>query len=530
MPKEIGRYQIQEELGQGSMATVYKAYDPRIDRSLAIKILKEEKVLGTDPEYHHRFLQEAKAAGVLSHPNIVPIYDIGEVEDHPYIVMELVEGTPLDKLMQAEPKFPLTEALTIGIQLAEALHYAHSRGIVHRDVKPGNIICLRNQNTIKLTDFGIARMESADKTHQTLAGEVLGTPQYMSPEQVLGKKVDARSDLFAVGVILYQLVTGQRPFNSDSLATLLFKIATDNPKPVGDVAPNIPTPLKKVIDKLLQKKPEKRIQSGRELANELTRILHQLEGRPQAQSHRRRIPLRVKWALIMAIVVSIPMIAGAFYIHHQQQRFLLDQVTGSGSSLAEFLAVQNAIPLLSQDWLQMQTFIDEVAKRQSSNYLLVVDHNGTIRGSNQPEKVNKRYQKLPGAQPVTEINGVVVLSHERVDAPPVFDFGAPVLFQGKEIGRVHLGIPQTAYNKASSKSLYSLLTLTGLAIAVTTIIAYLFARLLSGPVKILEHAFNELRDGNLRHRIAIKRNDELGQLFEGFDEMADALRKLSRHQ
>ena len=186
MLDKIGRFKILEELGRGGMAVVYKAYDPNINRPLAIKVLLEERC--ADKEYRSRFLAEAKAAGLLSHPNIVTIYDIGEVNDRPYIVMELLEGESLDEYMKSTMARPIRDDLAIGIQLAKALDYAHSKGIVHRDIKPSNIIRLKGSNNIKITDFGIAHIEDPERTRQTQMGEVLGTPQYMSPDRRWGTR------------------------------------------------------------------------------------------------------------------------------------------------------------------------------------------------------------------------------------------------------------------------------------------------------------------------------------------------------
>ena len=200
--ERLGRYQIREIIGEGAMACVYKAFDPEINRALAIKLLKAQ--LRLDGEYRNRFLREAKGAGVLSHPNIVTVFDVGEDQGHPYIAMELVEGQTLAEELKDKRALTTKDIVEIGIQLTRALDYAHKKGIIHRDVKPGNIMRLTDTNTIKVADFGICRIdgsEATDATQQTQIGNVLGTPHYMSPEQVVGEKVDSRSDLFSAGVV-----------------------------------------------------------------------------------------------------------------------------------------------------------------------------------------------------------------------------------------------------------------------------------------------------------------------------------------
>ncbi len=225
--ERLGRYQMRELIGEGAMARVFKAYDPEINRTLAIKLLKSQ--LREDGEYHTRFLREAKGAGVLSHPNIVTVFDVGEESNHPYIAMELVDGPTLGDVVREKKQLSTLEIVEIGIQLTRALDYAHKKGIVHRDIKPGNIMLVRDTNTVKVADFGICRIDDSDATQATQVGNVLGTPHYMSPEQVVGEKVDSRSDLFSVGVVLYQLLTGTLPFEGDTLISVAYKITKTDP-------------------------------------------------------------------------------------------------------------------------------------------------------------------------------------------------------------------------------------------------------------------------------------------------------------
>ena len=260
----LGRYQIREIIGEGAMACVYKAFDPEINRPLAIKLLKAQ--LRLDGEYHGRFLREAKGAGVLSHPNIVTVFDVGEDQGHPYIAMELVEGQTLAEALKANKPLSTRDIVEIGIQLTRALDYAHKKGIVHRDVKPGNIMRLNDTNTIKVADFGICRIDGSEAATRraTQIGNVLGTPHYMSPEQVIGEKVDSRSDLFSAGVVLYQLLTGHLPFEGDTLISVAYKITKTDPPSLDKVrARPAAVACAASIERALKKQPDKRFQTRR---------------------------------------------------------------------------------------------------------------------------------------------------------------------------------------------------------------------------------------------------------------------------
>lgn len=277
--RQVGRYQILEKLGEGAMATVYKAYDPGIDRPLVIKFLHAE--LCRDGEYRMRFLHEGKAAGILSHPNIVTVFDVGEIENRPYIAMELLGGGPLNEMLADGQGLPVRDVLDIGIQIAGALDYAHSKGIFHRDIKPSNMIRLAGSGTIKLADFGIAHFPLA-KSDRPQAGTVMGTPYYMSPEQAMGEQIDARSDLWSLGVALYQLISGRRPFEAETIVTLLYRIAEERPKPLAELRADIPASLCRIISRLLNKQPRKRFQSGKELAEVLAKVRRTIDADPRS--------------------------------------------------------------------------------------------------------------------------------------------------------------------------------------------------------------------------------------------------------
>lgn len=260
----LGRYQIVKELGRGAMGTVYLGKDPKINRQVAIKTLRfdDEVDEATAKSIKERFFREAESAGNLNHPNIIKIFDAGEDNELCYIAMELLDGDDLKKFTPKESLLPLPTLLDYMIRIADGLDYAHQGGVFHRDIKPANIMLLKD-GTLRITDFGIARIASSSKT---ATGTVLGTPSYMSPEQLSGKKVDGRSDLFSYGVMLFEFLTGAKPFEGESIAQLLYKIGNEKHPNPKDINPNVPDCLIAVIDKCLEKDPDNRYQRGSEIA------------------------------------------------------------------------------------------------------------------------------------------------------------------------------------------------------------------------------------------------------------------------
>jgi eukaryotic-like serine/threonine-protein kinase len=523
--EKIGRFRILEELGRGGMAVVYKAHDPNINRPLAIKVLLEERC--ADKEYRSRFLAEAKAAGLLSHPNIVTIYDIGEINDRPYIVMELLEGEPLDDYMKSTKNRSIRDDLAIGIQLARALDYAHSKGVVHRDIKPSNIIRLMGSNNIKITDFGIAHIEDPEQTRHTQMGQVLGTPQYMSPEQALGNKVDARSDLYSAGVLLYQLLTGKKPFEGSTIATLLLQITTTEPAPVDQLVPGIPRSVKFIVERLLKKDPDKRFQSGKSLADALVEAVDEIRQEEAQRERPKVLPIRVKWTFLMTVIVSITMIIGATWLYKRQYDSIVQQATEYGSSMVRFMATESAEKVFNEDWIFLEVFIQDAMIGQQFSYLTLVDRNGIIRGSSNLEKLGKPEEKISNSQLIAKVGDVTIQRYDVSNSSSMMDFDAPVVFRGEPIGRIHLGMRWDPLEELSKQIVWTMVLLMIVTVAAASVVAYALASAISKPVHVLRKSFGEIKKGNLGYRIAQTRKDEFGELFQSFDEMAETIQKNS---
>ena len=278
--RTLGRYRIIEEIGRGAMGVVYRAIDPLIERELAIKTLLPDLPEEVVAEVRERFLREARSAGKLSHPNIAVIFDVGEENGVAYIAMELLPGRSLQQILSEPERIPFDTAAELAAQVAEALDHAHGHAIVHRDVKPANVVVAPSGNA-KLTDFGIAYVPSSDLTQ---AGAMPGSPRYMSPEQVAAEPVDARSDVFSLGVVLYQMLARRTPFerDNDNMIALMDRIAKEPHPPLREIDAEIPAALEQILDRALAKKPQDRYASAAEMASALRSYLGGKKDQPAA--------------------------------------------------------------------------------------------------------------------------------------------------------------------------------------------------------------------------------------------------------
>src|SRR5438067_9952328 len=278
--KTLGRYNIERTIGKGAMGVVYEGLDPRLGRRVAIKtILKSHLDEDTAKDFSMRFVREAHAVARLNHPNIVQVYDFGEEGDIAYLVMEFIRGDELKSTLSTGRQFDRKECVRIMCELLDALEFAHEAGVVHRDIKPANVM-LDSQGRAKLTDFGVARVTDSDRTHaeRTQAGTVVGTPAYMSPEQIQGQRIDRRTDIFSAGVILYQFLTGQKPFTGEGAWTVAKKIIQEDPPMPSSINIALSAQFDRVVAKALAKTPDQRFGTAREFYQALKRGA---EGKPE---------------------------------------------------------------------------------------------------------------------------------------------------------------------------------------------------------------------------------------------------------
>lgn len=526
--KSLGRYSIVGRLGEGAMADVYRAVDPSIGRKVAIKVLKPE--YARNPGLNIRFLREARAAGALSHPNIATIYEVGEEDGIAYIAMELIEGQPLDTLLQANGRMPYERVLVLGQQLAGALAYAHGMGVVHRDVKPSNILLTNDGRTAKLVDFGVARIDDpdpdGDNDHlaQTQFGQMIGTPRYMSPEQALSLPVDHRSDLFSLGIVLYEMVTGKAAFPGIGLATLAIQIAQERVEPIERSASDCPPGLRFVIDKLLSKKPEQRFADGDAVRKA---IMREMSAREDSAAPRRGLSLRVKLPLLLATVTfAVLAICGALISTREDRAFEAMAAT-SGRTIAAFVAsnagvvaVDNAgLPADQQDWGALQAFVTSAGEDREIRAMTVVDGDNIIRAATDGRRVGARYAAPQGEARVGAANGALV-SYVGADQDAGMRIVQPIRYAGASYGKVDVVVRTEALAAAANNTRWLLVMLSLVVMATVMVVGYLSGAAVTRPLARLRKALDEAAKSRFALRISHRRGDEFGAAFDAFNRAA----------
>ncbi len=521
MTRHLGRYELGEEIGRGAMAFVHRAYDPRLQRDIAIKILRPE--VASDEARRQYFLTEAHAAGRLAHAGIVTVHDVGEADGAPFMAMELLAGPTLQELLHRAGRFPVTDVVDIALQLAEALDYAHRRGVIHRDIKPDNIVRMDEGQGVKLTDFGIARLRETDQWGPVeQQEEVIGTPNFMAPEQIRGDEIDGRADLYALGVVMYVLLSGDLPFDRAEVRDTLTAIIEEVPPPmrVGDDA--TPPALVDMIRTLMAKDPAARYATGAELAQDLRQVARELETRDQAVL---RLPLHIRWPLAMAAAVGVIMIVASVAVHWHQRTVMTDVVLDYGTTLAQNIATETAEDILLEDRAAIQATVADMERNRHMAYLRIADRDGLVVASTDGDEVD--------ADAAAPAEDAVMLMDEpdgQVFRQPHADgdrflFVTPVSYGGQRVGELAMAVPDQPLVDALRTTQIALAALVAATVLTVLLAAYVLARRLGLPIRVLANALDQVRRGRLAYRIRLPRRDEFAMLFAAYNHMAAALQR-----
>ena len=510
----IGRYSIERRIGEGAMAHVALAHDPSIGRAVAIKTLKPE--YRQEHEVTRRFLDESRAAGRLSHAHIATIYDVGEADGVPYIAMEYVDGRPLDQVLENEGRLSLERALRLASQVASALAYAHAHGVIHRDIKPSNILVSTNGQTAKLLDFGIARVDGRDleqgerEATRTQIGQVMGTPRYMSPEQALGLAVDARSDLFSLGSVFYEMLTNKPAFPGTGVATLAIQITQDQPVAIDMIVHGCPPGVAAILSSLMAKKPEDRFADASAVHRALKRELEALVHEPEAL--RRRMRLSVRLPLVFAGAAACALSVGTTLVLDRQASTMEDMARHSGQSMADFVSRNAALRVAEnagvsaeeQDWLPLQAFAETAAQDQTVRRIVIADDAGIVRAASDKTLLGHPFR------PLADQPGRVA---------------EPIRYGGANFGTVEMLFDRAPLVFAMADAQRWLIGLSIFVTCLIGLIGYLSAQSLLRPLRRLRKGMEALADGEQGVRLTARRRDEFTPLFEMFNRLSSEVER-----
>jgi len=520
--RKLGRYKLLAEVGRGATAYVFKAHDPELDRYLAVKVLRNE--LAENEEYKEAFIREARLAAQLTHPGIVTIFDVGEADGRPYIAMELLEGVTLDKILNKQARLPLKTVLSIATQVAHALNYAHQNGVVHRDIKPANIVILKDRKTAKITDFGIAQLTDQLGKTGLQSEKVLGTPEYMSPEQVLGKPLDARSDLYALGALIFRMLEGHPPFHSDDLAQLFKQIVKDKPPKLADVPDKVADDLQDLIRRLLRKRPERRFASAAEVVKELRRINKKL-GKRDEQKRDTFVSLRLRWTLTMAGVVFAAMCVGLLIVYFVQLKSLSGITYDYGRSIARMLAYQSAESIVLDDHIGLNALIKESKENEQLVQASVLDLNDRVLAATDDQAIGKPFQPPQGRELQVADGAIRIYERKLDDKRILLDVEYPVRYSDKHVGWVYVTFSGESMVGAAQTTLITMLLVMMTTLIVVFIITLSLARRTSRDYQRVAQALLKMSYGRFDARLESERNDEAGQLFSAFNALANYLER-----
>lgn len=525
----IGRYKLIKEIGRGAMSVVYQAEDPEIGRMLAIKLLKHELV--EKEEYRELFLREAKAAGRLGHPGIVTIYDVGIWQERPFIAMELLEGENLDDYLQEHGTLSLDQAADLAKQLTLALDYAHQNGVIHRDLKPDNILVLDGGRRFKITDFGIAHVE-----HLFLEDEggkskdkIMGTPAYMSPEQITGHGVDFKTDLYSLGVILYQVTKGELPFQAPNYAAMMQAVLHMNPQPINIVSEQ-GFMWQSIIFRLLQKNPDHRYETSDELLEEIETLTKELTQNKEGLAGIRFVSMRARWAISLSAVVLVVMILGMVWVYNKQNQLMNQLVFDYGNSMVQIISSETAELLLLGEDVALQAITVDIADNSQIQHLSIRDGQGIVQSSSQPEQINKPFILPQSSEQQQSTLDAKIYSNLSDYDQEVVLFDSPIKYQDKQIGHAFIAISRSNLKSATQSSLLAMIIWMFLIMLAVFSGVYWLANRFIQRVNQTRHVIRELRNHGQADILKVDTHDEVGRLQQEVNDLSQKLAGLTQTQ
>lgn len=525
----IGRYKLVKEIGRGAMSVVYQAEDPEIGRMLAIKLLKHELV--EKEEYRELFLREAKAAGRLGHPGIVTIYDVGIWQERPFIAMELLEGENLDDYLQKHGTLNLDQAADLAKQLTLALDYAHQNGVIHRDLKPDNILVLDGGRRFKITDFGIAHVEhlfledEGGKTNE----KIMGTPAYMSPEQITGHGVDFKTDLYSLGVILYQVTKGELPFQAPNYAAMMQAVLHMNPQPIN-IASEQGFMWQSIIFRLLQKNPDHRYASSDELLEEIETLAKELSQNKEGLAGIRFVSMRARWAISLSAVVLVVMILGMVWVYNKQNQLMNQLVFDYGNSMVQIISSETAELLLLGEDVALQAITIDIADNSQIQHLSIRDGQGIVQSSSEPEQINRPFTLPDASELQQETLDAKIYSNLSDYDQEVVLFDSPITYQDKQIGHAFIAISRSNLKSATQSSLLAMIIWMFLIMLAVFSGVYWLANRFIQRVNQTRHVIRELRNHGQADILKVDAHDEVGRLQQEVNDLSQKLAGLTQTQ
>ena len=527
----IDRYEIIEQIGIGAMGVVYRVHDPVFSCDRALKILRAELV--NEEDTVQRFRDEGRAAvraaGEISHPNIVTVYDAGEFSSRPYIVMELFRGVPLDALLGKDRDFSIAKILSIGEQLAGALASAHKHDVVHRDIKPGNVLLSEDGSLAKLTDFSVAQVRKGADSSLTRTGVVIGAPRYMPPEQALGKDVDGRSDLYGLGIMLYEMLTGEKAYQSDTFTALLIEISQSQLRPIRSLNKDVTPGVERIISKLVEKDPARRFQTGSELQEAIRREMRNMNAKDLRAS--RGIPTEIWAAGLLSLMVAGLLGLTGYLLKKQQVEALEKQTAAIGLEYASALANQFSLDYARSGedaGLLYQSQFNQDDRTENINYQSIVLNDGRILASTDLENTSGQYIEpkivksigLGGqdviANIVTPENG-----EDRIQVSQPIETGP--LRDRRTIGTLNVGLPIDRIQSIGKLTTSLMLLMTLLMTSLIGLVSYYLIRKFARPMEKLRDMLNLISAGDYDVRMPGNQKGLVGQTCEAFNKAAEAI-------